>query len=71
MLIDMEKTLSRSQAARALGVSGERISQIIRTGQLGAVKSPLGKLIPADEVERLKLERANRTSRMETAIASR
>lgn len=73
MLVDVARTLSRSQAARELAISGERVSQMIRLGQLHAIDSPLGKLIPLSEVERVKTARDGRATQedAEMAIASR
>jgi len=68
-------TLTRSQAARLLGVSGEYVSHVIRLGQLPAIQTPLGKLIPADAVEDARQSREDalrdRAQVKETAIASR
>jgi excisionase family DNA binding protein len=45
--------LSTSQAARRLGVSKNALLGWVRRGRLGALRTPLGLLIPAAEVERL------------------
>jgi hypothetical protein len=73
VLVDVARTLSRSQAARELAISGERVSQMIRLGQLQAIDSPLGKLIPRAEIERVKSVRDGRAMQEEAgmAIASR
>lgn len=52
-----QPTLTPSQAARELGVSSERVRQLVKAGKLPAVMTPLGRLIPADAVEKLRQER--------------
>lgn len=40
-----------SEAARRLGLSAHRIRQMVDAGQLQAVRTPLGRLIPVTAVE--------------------
>jgi excisionase family DNA binding protein len=49
--------LTPMQAARALGVSPDRIRQLTEAGQLRFSRTALGRLIDAADVERLRLER--------------
>jgi excisionase family DNA binding protein len=42
---DMTNYLAPSQAARLLGISAERIRQLVKEGRLDALPSPLGNLI--------------------------
>lgn len=44
--------LGVTEAARRLGLSSDRVRALIRTGQLPAVKTPLGSLIPEHELAR-------------------
>lgn len=57
MLTKSAVYLSTGQAARRLGVSYTTIHALVRSGRLPAVSTPLGLLIPAEEVERLVQER--------------
>ena len=52
--------LSTSQAARALGVSPERIRQLMNEGRLHYQRTPIGRLLAADAVEALRAERARK-----------
>ena len=49
--------LTPTQASIALRVSSARIRQMIDEGKLPALRTPLGRLIPADAVEILRQER--------------
>ncbi len=49
-----------SQASHALGVSGQHVRDLCKAGRLVAVRTTLGWLIDPDDVERLRLERADR-----------
>lgn len=50
-------TVGISEAARRLGVSAQRLRGLIAEGRVQVVQTPLGKLIPVTEVERLQQER--------------
>ncbi len=56
----VEEKLTTSQAARALGVSGVYVRQMCDRGVLGHEITPLGRLIPRENVERLKHERESK-----------
>jgi excisionase family DNA binding protein len=43
--------LAPSEAARRLGLSRERVHQLIEEGRLSAVRTPLGRIVPAADVE--------------------
>ena len=56
----MERTaaqLSPAQAARVLDVTPSRIRQLMQSGALDYVRTPLGRLVDGAAVERLRLER--------------
>jgi excisionase family DNA binding protein len=55
-LID-EQWLSPAQAALQLHLTPQRIRQLVDTGRLGAVKTPLGRLVKAADVAALAAER--------------
>lgn len=57
---DLTNLMSPGRAARELGISSERVRQLIRSGRLRAERTELGALIHPDDVERLRLERAAR-----------
>jgi excisionase family DNA binding protein len=46
-----------SEAARRLGVSVVRVRQWADQGRLSAIRTPLGRLIEAESVERLSMDR--------------
>ena len=46
-----------ASVARQLGLSGERVRQLLRTGALPYVQTPLGRLIEPADVARLAAER--------------
>ena len=52
-----EPMLTTGQAARALEVSSDWVRKLTRQGVLPATMTPLGRLIPADAVEKLRQER--------------
>jgi hypothetical protein len=52
--------LSPAQAARRLDVTPSRIRQMMETGALAYVRTPLGRLVDSAAVERLRLERERR-----------
>jgi excisionase family DNA binding protein len=49
--------LRPSEAARRLEVSVEALRQWMREGRIPHIETPLGRLLPAAEVERLAAER--------------
>jgi excisionase family DNA binding protein len=51
--------LSPMEAARRLGVSADRVRQLADAGRLPSRRTPLGRLFLAEDVERLRLERAD------------
>jgi hypothetical protein len=58
--LEAQDWLSPSQAARRLDRSVSRVRQMVVEGQLAYVRTPLGKLIAASDVDRLAAERATR-----------
>jgi hypothetical protein len=55
--------LSSGQAAREIGLSEARIRQLLSSGALPSVATPLGRLVPADAVAAYARSRANRKAR--------
>jgi excisionase family DNA binding protein len=55
-----ETHLSPTQAAQRLDLSYRRVVQLADEGSLAVVRTPIGRLFPADDVERLARERADR-----------
>ena len=53
--------LRPSEAARRLEVSVEALRQWMRQGRLPHVRTPLGRLVPRDAVERLVAERQQKS----------
>ena len=60
--------LSPAQAARVLDVTPSRIRQLMQSGALEYVRTPLGRLVDSAAVERLRLERERR--QQERALVS-
>jgi excisionase family DNA binding protein len=56
----MRKFLSPAEVARRLAVSVELVRVWLRAGKLRHVRTPLGRLIPVEEVERVAAERRGR-----------
>lgn len=52
-----DRYLTPSQAARLLGLSSQRVRQLLDAGTLRAVRTPLGHLVERASVERLVTER--------------
>jgi excisionase family DNA binding protein len=50
-LLDHNSWLTPTQAARVLQISAERVRQLVRSGRLNAVLTPLGRLLPRAAVE--------------------
>ncbi len=57
------RLLGTSAAARRLNVSSQTVRRFIEAGKLPAVRTPLGHLLDAGEVERLAAERAAQARR--------
>ncbi len=55
--------LRPSEVARRLGVSEALVRLFLRQGRLGMIETPLGRLVPEAEVERLAQERAGQPRR--------
>lgn len=49
--------LTMSQVGRELGVSSERVRQLVKAGKLPATWTPLGRLVRSDDVAALRKER--------------
>lgn len=49
-----------AEAARRLGLSVEMVRTWLKAGRIEHVRTPLGRLIPAAEVERIAIERARK-----------
>ncbi|MDP2949823.1 MAG: hypothetical protein Q8P22_09840 [Chloroflexota bacterium] len=56
-MIDLENALTAAQAGRRLTLSGERVRQLMTAGVIAYTSTPLGRLITAEEVERIRAER--------------
>ncbi len=54
---EIKNFVTPSVAARRLGVSVELVRVWLRTGRLQHTRTPLGRLIPVEEVERLAAQR--------------
>ncbi len=59
--------LSKSQAARELGLSTQRVSQLMQTGVLPYRSTALGRLLDPEAVAALKVEREKKESAMTSA----
>ncbi len=55
--------MTPAQAARRLGLSADRVRQMVAEGKLPAVVTPLGRLLPASAVDALAAERAAKTAK--------
>jgi excisionase family DNA binding protein len=55
-----DEWLSPSQAANRLGLSVQRVRQLVDCGRLGHIATPLGRLVAAEDVARVARERAER-----------
>jgi excisionase family DNA binding protein len=53
----MRKFLSPAEVARHLSVSVELVRVWLRAGKLRHLRTPLGRLVPVEEVERVAAER--------------
>ena len=57
--------LSPAQAGRVLGVTSQRVQDLVDSGRLVGVRTPLGRLVDPQSVERLVAERAARVASTE------
>lgn len=64
----MEQTLSPTEAGRRLGLSAERVRQLVRAGTLPSIPTPLGHLIRREDVD--ELAEARRQQRAQEKAAS-
>jgi hypothetical protein len=55
-----DEWLSLSQAANRLGLSAQAVRNMADAGRVACYRSPLGRLVAAQDVERLAQERAQR-----------
>jgi hypothetical protein len=67
MLTGTIEGLSKSQAARELGLSSARIHQLMNTGVLPYCSTALGRLVDPEAVATLKIEREKKESAMTSA----
>jgi hypothetical protein len=56
MIVDISQTVSRTQAAKMLEKSGERVSQLIHEGRLRTIPTPVGRLILMEDVKKVHAE---------------
>ena len=52
-----QEWLTPAQAGRMIGVTAQRVRQMADAGQLTCKRTPLGRLLDADSVERLRDKR--------------
>lgn len=57
MLEAQAEWLTPAQTANKLGVSGQRVRQLLDAGRLNHVKTPLGRLVDPEDVETLARQR--------------
>ncbi len=60
-MVELRDYLRPSEAARRLEVSVELLRLWMREGRLPHVQTPLGRLVPRDAVERLAVERQQKS----------
>ena len=58
-MVDAALTLTVQQAAHLLNLSPQRIRALVDSGKLEGERTPLGRLISAASVEKMKKERAS------------
>jgi len=63
----MEQFISPSQAARALGVSGQRLHQLLNESKIPSLRTPLGRILLASDVQKFQREREKHGNRMRAA----
>jgi excisionase family DNA binding protein len=67
-MIDVTGYLTPAEAARRLGLSVEMVRVWLKTGRIEHVRTPLGRLIPTAEVERIAAERQMRGGERRGAV---
>ncbi len=67
MLVETVEGLSKSQAARILGLSSARVYQLMQSGVLPYRSTALGRLVDPVAVAALKIEREKKESAMSSA----
>ncbi len=67
MLVETVEGLSKSQAGRELGLSAQRVSQLMQAGVLPYRNTALGRLLDPKAVAALKIEREKKESAMSSA----
>lgn len=60
--------LTTAQAADILGVSAERVRQLVRTGELAAEMTPYGRLYARSDVEALRERRRKHSPPADKAV---
>lgn len=56
-IVELEGWLSPSVSARQLGISKQRLMQLVAAGRLHPKMTPLGRVFSPDEIERVREER--------------
>ena len=67
-MTEQENKLTTGQAARLLGISAERVRQLVREGKLDATSTPLGLLFDLRAVGELLAERRQTKGREAAAF---
>lgn len=67
MQVDTVEGLSKSQAGRELGLSAQRVSQLMQAGVLTYRTTALGRLVDPEAVASLKIERAKKEGTVTSA----
>lgn len=57
-----KRFLSPSQAGRELGLSAQRVRQLMNSGELGGVRTPLGRLTSDVDVDAFRKRRAEKAA---------
>ena len=63
--VELTGFVAPSEAARRLGVSVEQVRVWMKSQRIQSVRTPLGRIIPVQEVERVAAERATAKKRRE------
>jgi hypothetical protein len=59
---EIEKWLSRTRAARELGLSDQGVGNLMNQGKLNFIQTDLGRLVDPVDLQRLIKERAKKTT---------